>query len=101
MVLDGCVAPSNSADATFEIPLRPGTVLMLSHYGSSSSLGMGSSLSGSLDITTSPHLNDMAKITVHALRGADTKACLVAGAEGEVGVGLFVRASQRVLSCHC
>jgi hypothetical protein len=92
MVLDGCVAPSNSVDATFEIPLSPDTVLMLSHYGSSSSLGVGSSLSGILDITASSHLNDTAKITVHALRGADTKACLVAGAEGEVGVGLFVRA---------
>ncbi|KAJ7342449.1 hypothetical protein DFH08DRAFT_963201 [Mycena albidolilacea] len=82
MVLDGCVAPSNSVDATFEIPLSPAT---LSHYGSSSSL------SGILDITASSHLNDTAKITVHALRGADTKACLVAGAEGEIGVGLFVQ----------
>jgi hypothetical protein len=93
MGIDGCVdATSNSSHATFEIPLKADTVLLLSRYRSSSFPRQGASLSGSLDIATSPRLKDTAKITVHFVRGTDTKACLVTGSDGEAGVGLFVGA---------
>ncbi|KAJ7347586.1 hypothetical protein DFH08DRAFT_779756 [Mycena albidolilacea] len=92
MILEQCVrggASSNSSHAIFEIPLNSDTVLLLSRYRSSSFFGAGSSVSGSLGITTSPRLNNTAKISVHSLHGADTKACLVTGPDGETGVGLF------------
>jgi hypothetical protein len=103
LVLDQCVrggALSTSSHAIFEIPLNPDTVLLLSRYRSSSFFGAGSSVSGTLDISTSPQLSHTAKISVHSLRDADTKVCLVTGPDGETGVGLFVRASQPVFVLH-
>ncbi|KAJ7668697.1 hypothetical protein DFH06DRAFT_206431 [Mycena polygramma] len=80
----------NSERASFEIPLKPETVLLLSRYGSSSP---SSSLSGSLAVTTSTHLNNTAKITVNSFHDTDNlenvKVCLVTEADGKTGLGIF------------
>ncbi|KAJ7095654.1 hypothetical protein C8R44DRAFT_813576 [Mycena epipterygia] len=109
MVLDRCVSgsdwalsdmatmSSHSAEASFEIPLSPDTVLLLSRHSTSSFFSHSSSFSGSLDITTSPHLNNTAKVVVSSFYGKDqsdnVKACLVTGKDGETGVGIFTRHS--------
>jgi hypothetical protein len=85
----------SSAETTFEIPLNPDTVLLVSRYRSSSFFAVESSLSGSLDITTSTQLNKTAKIIFQSLEKRDNiKVCLLAGPDGETGVGIFVNVSH-------
>lgn len=100
MLIEHCVSGSdwassdavdNSERASFEVPLNPETVLLVSRYGPSSP---SSSLSGSLDITTSTHLNNTAKITVHSYHDThnleNVKVCQVTEADGKTGLGIFV-----------
>ncbi|KAJ7167980.1 hypothetical protein C8R46DRAFT_951099 [Mycena filopes] len=81
-----------SPAASFEIPLKADTVLLLSSY-SQSSFFSKSSLSGNLDVKTSPDLNDTAKVVVHSFAGMRTdgniRACLMTGENGRIGVGIF------------
>ncbi|KAJ7229526.1 hypothetical protein B0H12DRAFT_1059701 [Mycena haematopus] len=99
IAVDRCVSgasddfPGNSAEATFDIPLSPETVLLVSRYRSHSFFGVGSSLSGSLHVTTSARLNNTARVVIHSLSNTRAKACLVKGTDGEAGVGLFSQGS--------
>ncbi|KAF7353503.1 putative Transmembrane protein [Mycena sanguinolenta] len=93
VVADQCVSDDHfsgsSAEVAYDIPLSPETVLLLSRYRSWSFFGVGSSMSGSLHVTTSTRLHNTAKIVIHSLRRTGVRACLVTGTEGEIGVALF------------
>ncbi|KAJ7791270.1 hypothetical protein B0H13DRAFT_2173131 [Mycena leptocephala] len=114
VVLDRCVGGGQHSDAWaisdglhssgrdhLEIPLNPDTVLLVSRYRSSSFFAVESSLSGSLDITTSTQLNKTAKIIFQSLEKRDNiKVCLLAGPDGETGVGIFRKVSWMGYAHH-
>ncbi|KAJ7181358.1 hypothetical protein C8R43DRAFT_969008 [Mycena crocata] len=86
----------SSAEAKFDIPLTPETVLVLSRHRQSSWFSHHSSFTGSLDITTSSRLNDTAQVIVTTLYGghkhnSNMDACLMTGEDGEAGVGIFTK----------
>ncbi|KAF7352086.1 hypothetical protein MVEN_01171400 [Mycena venus] len=93
LAFEHCVSGISSGSALAEsssIPLDAETVLLVSRYRSSS---WGSSISGSLDITTSARLNNTAKIVIHSLHNTDITACMVRGNDGETGVAVFSKGS--------
>ncbi|KAJ7038962.1 hypothetical protein C8F04DRAFT_1088066 [Mycena alexandri] len=100
-VLDHCVwgpgLVSASTAADFEIPLTAETTLLLMRSIPSSFMLSRTALSGKLDITTSPHLKNMARVIVNASSfgthaGADIKVCLTSGiqAPSQRGVNIFI-----------
>ncbi|KAJ7218389.1 hypothetical protein GGX14DRAFT_594728 [Mycena pura] len=98
MAVDRCVSQSagmssdvptkfeRAGDAMFEIPLQRDTVLFMSRQGKQPSFPWGGSLSGVVNITTSPRLNDTAEIVVSSIGGASV--CLMQRGD-EVGLGIF------------
>ncbi|KAJ6532214.1 hypothetical protein DFH09DRAFT_1370310 [Mycena vulgaris] len=75
----------------FEISLGPDTVLVLTLYIKASDFFGGPPLSSSLDITTSPRLNNTARIVVSSIYGKfNIKVCLMRGDDGETGIGIFM-----------
>ncbi|KAJ7645348.1 hypothetical protein B0H17DRAFT_1216055 [Mycena rosella] len=101
IVLDHCVwgpgLVSASTAAGFEITLTAETKLLLSRSIPPSFMLSRTALSGKLDITTSPHLKNMARVIVNASSfgthaGADIKVCLTSGiqAPSQRGVNIFI-----------
>ncbi|KAJ6572417.1 hypothetical protein DFH09DRAFT_1152897 [Mycena vulgaris] len=90
-------ASHRAAEATFEIPLTPDTVLGVSRHNPSSYFSQSPLLSGNLDITTSPHLKNTAKIVINSFYDThelgNVMACLITGDDGETGVRIFTRRS--------
>ncbi|KAJ6601292.1 hypothetical protein DFH09DRAFT_1355474 [Mycena vulgaris] len=75
----------------FEISLGPDTVLVLALYIKASDFFGAPPLSGSLDITSSPRLNNTARIVVSSIYDKfSIKVCLMRGDDGEAGVGIFM-----------
>ncbi|KAJ7822926.1 hypothetical protein B0H13DRAFT_2447010 [Mycena leptocephala] len=92
-ILDGL---RSSAETSFGIPLCPSSVLMVSRYRSWPLLfEESSSLSGSLDITTSTRLHNTAEFIIHSFpdKRDNIEVCPVTGSDGQTGIGIFEKGS--------
>ncbi|KAJ6605962.1 hypothetical protein B0H10DRAFT_2075369 [Mycena sp. CBHHK59/15] len=84
----------NLAEAEFELPLDSASIVLLARQGSSwFPHWMSTSMSGKLEIATSPDLQYVARVIFSSPHGrldyAGVSACLISRGEGETGVGIF------------